>query len=231
MSIMNRNATYALFGVTFALVASGLVGSNLLSAQPSGLVAQDTTPSSDGMKITGHVTTIATDANGNIKAYRQTDNVVVATGKDCVTKLLFGGPSTSRGAAVGAGTSCVGALTNPFNVIAVGNRSAVISPAATDIRLANEPNGTSNGLNRQAGTITYTNSTTVAGASSVAVIQTTFGPLTGLRSGGTQVTESGLFNSTTPISSTGGMFAHQGISSIALNNGDSLTIKWTINVG
>jgi hypothetical protein len=219
---MNRNTTYALFGVTFALVASGLVGSNLLSAQPSGLVAQDTTPSSDGMKISGHVTTIATDANGHIKAYRQTDNVVVNNGKDCVTKLLFGG-STTRGAA-GTGT-CTGLLNAPFTAIAVGNRSGTTTVATTNSSLTHEANG--NGLSRQVGTVTYTNATGTA--SSITVIQTTFGPLTGLSSGGTQVTESGLFNSTTV--NAGGMFAHQAISSIALNTGDSLTIKWTINVG
>ncbi len=227
---MNRNTTYALFGVTFALVASGLVGSNLLSAQPSGLVALDNTPTDDGMKITGHVTTVATDANGHIKAYRQTDNLVVNVGKDCVTRLLFGGASgTGRGLNTGT-TTCVGGLNAPWTVIAVGNRSSVVVPAGTDHRLVSEPNGTNQGLNRQLATsITYTNSTGAGGTSSISVIQTTFGPLSGLSATGTQVTESGLFNSTTIAAS--GMFAHQAISSIALNNGDSLTIKWTINVG
>ncbi len=224
---MNRNTTYALFGVTFALVASGLVGSNILSAQPSGLVAQDTTPSSDGMKITGHVTTIATDANGNIKAYRQTDNVVVNGGKDCVTKLLFGG-SGSRGSLTGTNT-CKGTNTAPWTAIAVGNRSAAITVGTTNATLTSEPVSNSNGLNRQSGTVTFTNATGVA--SSTTVIQTTFGPLTGLSGGGTQVTESGLFNSTTVRDTADTMFAHQAISSIALNTGDSLTIKWTINVG
>ena len=230
---MNRNTTYALFGVTFALVASGMVGSNLLSAQPSGLVAQDTTPiANDGMKITGHVTTITTDANGHIKAYRQSDNLVVNNGKDCVTRLLFGG-STVRGGSVGtagAASNCIGALTTPFTTIAVGNRTAAPTIAGTDHLLSSEPNGTNNGLNRQvATTLTYTNSTGAGGTSSTTVIQATFGPLSGLRTAGTQVTESGLFNSTTIAAS--GMFAHQAITSIALNNGDSLTIKWTINVG
>lgn len=222
---MNRNATYALFGVTFALVASGLVGSNLLSAQPSGLVSQDITPSSDGMKISGHVTTIATDANGHIKAYRQTDNFVVNNGKDCVTKLLFGG-STTRGAQAGGGTSCFGLLNAPFTAIAVGNRTAAITAASTNSSLTNEAIA-GNGLSRQVGTVGYTNATGSTG--SITTIQTTFGPLTGLSSGGTHVTESGLFNSTAV--NAGGMFAHQAISSIALNTGDSLTIKWTITVG
>ena len=231
---MNRNTTYALFGVTFALVASGLVGTNLLSAQPSGLVALDNTPTNDGMKITGHVTTIATDANGHIKSYRQSDNLVVNNGKDCVTRLLFGGSvGGTRGGGsgtAGIASNCLGTLTGPWTVIAVGNRTAAPTIAGTDHRLASEPNGTNNGLNRQlATTITYTNSTGAGGTSSTSVIQTTFGPLSGLKAAGTQVTESGLFNSTTIAAS--GMFAHQAITSIALNNGDSLTIKWTINIG
>lgn len=224
---MDRNTTYALFGVTFAVVAAGMLGSNLLTAQPSGIVAQDTS-SSAGMNMIGHVTTIVTDANGNIKSYRQTDNTVVNNGKDCVTKLLFGGGSTGGRGVAGLAT-CVGALTQPFNVIAVGNGTGAVTPATTDFRLAKEAGGGSTGLARQTGTITYTNAT--GSASSTVLIQATFGPLSGQRSAGTQVTESGLFNSTTDNSTTGGMFAHQGISSIALNNGDSLTIKWTINTG
>lgn len=218
---MNRNTTYALFGITFA-IAAGMIGNNLLVAQPSTLVAENT-PTNDGFQMTGHVTTTVSDASGNIKAYRQTDNTVVATGKNCVSKLLFGG-STSRGAA--GSTVCVGANTTPWNVIAVGNGSGAVTPATADYKLAAEPASNSNGLNRQTGTITYTNATS---GSATALMQATFGPLSGLSSGGTQVTESGLFNSTT-VAATG-MFAHQGITSIALNNGDSLTIKWTITIG
>lgn len=227
MSIMNRHTTYALFGVTFALVAGMMIGGNTLFAQPSGLVAQDTTPTRDGMNISGHVTTIAADANGNIKAYRQTDNVVVNTGKDCVTKLLFGG-SGSRGSLTGTNT-CKGTNSAPWTAIAVGNRSGTITVGTANYTLTSEPASNSNGLNRQLGTTSFTNATGTA--SSITTIQTTFGPLTGLSSGGTQITESGLFNSTTVKDTAATMFAHQAISSIALNNGDSLTIKWTINVG
>ncbi len=217
---MNRNTTYALFGVTFAIVA-GMIGNNLLVAQPSAAVEK--TPTSDGFQMIGHVTTIVKDASGNIKAYRQTDNTVVATGKNCVSKLLFG-PGASRGAA-GAGV-CTGANTTPWTAIAVGNGSGGVSPGVTDFKLVSEPISNSNGLNRQSGAVTWTNATS---GSATALIQATFGPLSGLGSGGTQVTESGLFNSTT-VGATG-MFAHQGITSIALNNGDSLTIKWTITIG
>jgi len=223
---MNRNTTYAMFGVTFALVA-GLLGSNILGTQSSGLVAQDDKSSSDGMYITGHVTTIVKDINGNIKAYRQGDNAVVNNGKDCVSKYLFAAGST-RGAAATTGTNCKGALTAPFTAIAIGNGSATVTPATTDIRLTKEAGG--NGLSRQLGTVTWTNATSTA--SSTTLITATFGPWTAGTSSTTVIQEAGLFNSTTANDTAGGMFAHLNISSPpTLNNGDSVTIKYTVNVG
>lgn len=225
---MNRNTTYAMFGVTFALVA-GLLGTNILGTQSSGLVAQDDKSSSDGMYITGHVTTIVKDINGNIKAYRQGDNAVVNNGKNCVSKYLFAAGST-RGAAASAGTSCAGALTAPFTAIAIGNGSSTVTtPPPTDYKLNKEAGG--NGLDRQLGTVTWTNAT--SSASSTTLITATFGPWTGVGSSATTVIqEAGLFNSTTDNATTGGMFAHLNISSPpTLNPGDSVTIKYTVNVG
>ncbi len=224
---MNRHTTYAMFGVTFALVA-GLLGSNVLGAQSSGLVAQDDKSSSDGMYMTGHVTTIVKDISGNIKAYRQGDNAVVNNGKNCVAKYLFAAGST-RGAVSSLGSLCAGALSAPFTAIAIGNGSGVVSPATTDYRLSKEVGG--NGLDRQLGTVTWTNAT--ASASATTLIQATFGPWTGVGSAATTVIqEAGLFNSTTDNSTTSGMFAHLNISSPpTLNPGDSVTIKYTVNVG
>jgi len=216
-----------MFGVTFALVA-GLLGGNILGTQSSGLVAQDDKSSSDGMYLSGHVTTIVQDKDGNIKAYRQGDNAVVNNGKNCVSKYLFAGGAT-RGAAASAGTSCVGALTAPFTAIAIGNGTGTVTPATTDARLTKEAGG--NGLDRQAGAVTWTNAT--SSASSTTLIQATFGPWTGVGSSSTTVIqEAGLFNSTTNNSTTGGMFAHLNITSPpTLNSGDSVTIKYTVNVG
>ena len=223
---MNRNTSYAMFGVTFALVA-GLLGSNVLSADSSVLVQNDKS-SQDGVGIMGHVTTIVQDSNGNIKAYRQGDNAVVNNGKNCVAKYVFAAGST-RGAASSAGTLCAGALTAPFTAIAIGNGSSTVTAATTDYRLTKEVGG--NGLDRQLGTVTWTNAT--ASASAITLIQATFGPWTGVGpSATTVIQEAGLFNSTTNNSTTGGMFAHLPISSPpTLNPGDSVTIKYTVNIG
>jgi hypothetical protein len=41
-----------------------------------------------------------------------------------------------------------------------------------------------------------------------------------------------LFNNTNQATpSAGGMFSEQAISPILINNGDSITVSWTINVG
>ena len=219
---MNRNTTYALFGVTFALVA-GLLGTNVLGTQSSGIVSEDT-KSSDGMYLLGHATVTVTDANGNIKAYRQSDNAVSNTGKDCVAKYLFAAGST-RGAA-GSASLCGGALTAPFTAIAIGNGSSAPTIAAADTRLGKEAGG--NGLDRIQGLVTFTNAT--ASASAITLIQGTFGPWTGGTT--TVIQEAGLFNTTTDNSTTGGMFAHILIPSPpTLNPGDSITIKYTVNVG
>ena len=222
---MNRNTTYAMFGVTFALVA-GLLGTNLLNVQPSGLVAEDS-KSSDGFVLMGHVTTIVKDQNGNIKAYRQGDNAVSATGKNCVTKYLFAAGST-RGNTGSSGT-CLGALTAPFTAIAVGNGSSVPTIATADYRLGKEMGG--NGFDRQLGTFnTWTNSTT---GSATVIIQGTFGPWANVAAASTTVIqEAGLFNSTTNNATTGGMFAHSLVTSPpTLNSGDSVTIKYTVTIG
>lgn len=219
---MNRNTTYALFGVTFALVA-GLLGNNILGMQQSATVAENA-QSSDGMQLLGHAVAIVSDKDGNIKAYRQGDNAVSNTGKDCVAKYVFG-PGATRGAA-GSGL-CGGALTAPFTAIAIGNGSSAPTIAAADTRLASEAVG--DGLSRLTGLVTFTNAT--ASASAITLIQGTFGPWTAV-SGTTTIQEAGLFNNSASQSTTGGMFAHILVPSPpTLNPGDSVTIKYTVNIG
>ena len=221
---MNRNTTYALFGVTFALVA-GLLGNNILSMQPSATVAENT-QSSDGMYLLGHAVVTVTDKDGNIKAYRQSDNAVSNTGKTCVAKYLFQAGSTRGATGSHSGDLCFGALTAPFTAVAIGNGSSAPTIAAADTRLGKEAGG--NGLDRVQGLVTFTNATSTASA--ITLIQATFGPWTGGTT--TTIQEAGLFNSTTDNSTTGGMFAHILIPSPpTLNPGDSITIKYTVNVG
>lgn len=212
---MKRIIPYALFGAIFAITV-GILGVSHISATTFGLAGNVPTTDQDGMKMTGHITLVATDPNGNIKAYRQTDNVIVNTGADCVTRLLFGGTTTGRGTGTGTST-CIGALTSPWTVIAIG--TGTTGEVVGNTGLQAELSG--NGLGRQFPTspITYTNATT---GTSTATISTQFSSTTTAA-----VTESGLFNSTTIVAS--GMFAHKTFSAINLVSGDKLTVTWTIN--
>ena len=211
---MKPVTTYALFGAIIAITV-GVLGVSHISATTFGLAGDVPTTNQDGMKITGHITLVATDPNGNIKAYRQTDNIVVNRGADCVTRLLFGGAAgTGRGLGTGTG-SCVGGLNAPWTIIGIG--TGTTTEAATDVGLQTEL--TSGGLQRAGGAVSYVNATT---GTSQATITNQFSSTTTAA-----VTESGLFNSTTVSGS--GMFAHKVFSAINLVSGDKLTVTWTVN--
>jgi len=219
---MKLNTTTLVLGVALAVVA-GLFSSTIFGLVGTKTDTQ-TNPSAVAM-MTGHVETVVTDALGNVKEYRQSDNLIVNQGENCVLKMLFG---ANGGASVGDGTNtCTGAITSGFRVIAIGNSSA---PATNDqTSLINEYNATSGNaaLARKTATlITLTNSTATSGISqATALLEATF------TNGGTtqSVTESGLFNDTN--TSIDGMFARQQFTAVSLNNGDSLTVRWTVNIG
>jgi hypothetical protein len=226
-----KYSTTILFGVSLAVVA-GLFGSGIF-----GLTITKADQASLGTTglFTGHVTTTLVDSEGNIKEYRQSDNLIVNQGENCALKLLF---QTSTGA---AGSSvCAGANTQGFKFIEIGNVSATqsgtpVSPLSTDVRLYGSHNNTVTGNNpgltrKEATTVTWTNSTssTSTGAAQV-VLAATF---TNSGTSSKSVNESGLFNSTMGTNgNTDAMFARQVFSTITMAPSDSLTVQWTINVG
>lgn len=222
---MKLNTTTLILGV--AMVVAGL-----FSATAFGLIGTKTdaqTGANAGGYITGHVTTIVNDAAGNIKEYRQSDNIIVNGGENCVLKMLFhhGGGETA------GETVCVGQNTDGFRYIQIGNGTQ--TAVAIDYKLANPHNATSFGstssLNVKAGTPTWTNSTGVlnqaGGSQARVVLSATF--TNDKPSGTVTVAESGLFNGTAHDSNA--LFARQTFSAITLNANDSLTVQWTINIG
>lgn len=212
---MKLSTTTLVLGVALAVVA-GLFSSTIFGI--TGIKSDAQTSTTATGLITGHVTTTLTDSDGNIKAYRQSDNLIVNNGENCVSKMLFGG---SGGSSTGSSV-CTGQITEGFRYIAIGNSSTAVTSA--DTGLGNEL--TASGLGAKFSTITWTNSTgSGTGTTAQAVMSASF-----TNSGATQsITESGLFNGTS--ANTNGMFARQTFSSISMNNGDSLTVQWTINIG
>jgi len=198
-------------GVSLAVVA-GLFGSSTFDI--TGMKSDAQTSAAANGVITGHVTTTVTDSEGNIKAYRQSDNLIVNNGENCVSKMLFKG-----GGATGTGV-CTGANTAGFNFVAIGNGTNAAADANIRLQTIQIEPGLSTPLQ---GTTTLTNASGTTPAS--ALISATF-----TNNGGpTTVRESGLFNGTNM--GTSGMFARQVFTAINMNNGDSLTVQWTVNIG
>ena len=186
--------------------------------------------------LIGHVEIEARNSNGELFAYRQSDNAVVDDGEQCILKMLFGTTgmtndgrgeylaTTSDGSISATVGACTGILTGAWDIIAIGEGTT--TPADTDVILETEfTSATGAGLDRAyATTKTWTNGT--GATTTKIVLKNTFTST----SGDTEsVTESGLFNSTVVAGS--GMLAHQTFTAVSLTSGDSITVTWTFTVG
>jgi hypothetical protein len=217
-----------------ALVAALAVTSGGLGLSLTGVFDDNnvtTTSNTVNGLMMGHLVVEAHNEAGELVAYRQSDNEVVDDGEQCILKMLF---ATSGQTEAGRGeyastTACTGALTNAWDVIAIGTDTT--AAADTQVILGNETgSGTNNaagmpGLERgTATTKTWTNGT--GATTTKIVLSKTF------TNGSTEsatIAESGLFNSTS--NDTNGMLARQTFTGVALSTGDSITITWTFTVG
>lgn len=174
--------------------------------------SQTSSINSEGSHIAGHVTMFVTDPDGKITSYRQSDNIIVNQGADCANKALFA-PSS------GITTTCSGSP-GTFNVLALG--TGTNGNARGDTALNAETTAT--GLARATASTVNATAAPGGGTSKVSLSNT----FTNTSGGTVTITEAGLFNSTNK--NTDGMFAEEPVSSIALNNNDALTVKWTISL-
>lgn len=216
----SRNTLF--LGVALAVVAG------MFTANVSGLMSISPVQVSNtqtGAYMMGHVETILRDSEGNVKEYRQSDNVITNVGENCVAKLLFQDDGAGAGLGSGTGTgACTGQLQSPWHVIAIGTGTTAAN--GTDVVLGTEltsPSGLARGV---ATTKTWTNSTGTAGNTAATVVLAKTFSNTG---SSVSVSESGLFNNTVVAGS--GLFARQQFTGITVGNGDSLTVQWTINIG
>lgn len=232
---MKKNTSIVLFASVFA-IAVGALGSGV--AYPDALTLPQTQEKID---MVGTVEYTVLDSSGNIKQYMQIDNIVVNDGKDCAADAIFGG-----------GT-CVGTIgTNYFDYIGIGNGSRT-ALSATDSTLSDgtvDTTGTCAATNiggdmaRKQVTPIHTAASGSTGA--VVVLDTSTSPFTFDANNATTITDAGIFNADygTPATDNkcGGqniagtdwdMFARQflGDSGITVDDGDSLSVKWTITFG
>ena len=225
---MNTKSTVIILVAVMA-VLSGALGMSLtgtFSDQKIGVTNVAT-----GM-MTGHLEIEARNADGEIIAYRQSDNEVVDDGEQCILKMLFAtNGSFGRGeyTSIGAG-ACTGSLTGAWDVISIGTTATGANDV--NVKLGNDTSGILanytdgvEGLERGVATTkTWSNGT---GTDKTQIVMSkTF---TNLSANTHTIAESGLFNSTTVAGS--GMLAHKAFTGVALATSDSITITWTFIVG
>ena len=231
--------TIALFAGVFA-VAMGTITLNGISATP--LMTVGTPQTNDIVGMLGHVEYAVSDSEGFITAYKQADNIVVETGKDCVAKLIFENSTTDVDATCGSA--------NEFQHIGVGNFTVTGVVNATMTHLdaddAGAANCASSTVNAEMARKTVSVNITPAtgGTGSVVVLDTSVGnsAFSFDSSNATTVYQSGVFDVAEGTASevcsgtppTSNLFSIQdlnGDTGISVNNGDSLSVKWTITVG
>lgn len=132
-----------------AILVGSIATVNLALTSEDGFSA-NSLKSTAGMM--GHVTLTAVNEDGNIVAYRQTDNVVLNTGDDCLLENAFG-----------VDTSC-GAATTAFDFVEIGTGSAAKTESNTALVTA---------YTARAGTATLTSAAT-ANSGAVALVTAQF---------------------------------------------------------
>ena len=232
--------TIVLFAGVLA-VAMGTITLNGISATP--LMTVGTQQTNDIVGMLGHVEYAVRDNEGFMKAYKQTDNIVVETGKDCVARLVFEN-STDPG-------KCNNE--NEFQHIAIGNFTVTGSAVNATMTHLDDGNsaladcaesGSSSGAEMSRKTVTVAFQSATGGTGTVVTLDTSVGntAFTFDQDNATTVFQSGVFDageaagseicSGTPPASN--LFSIQDLNAdtgISVNNGDSLSVKWTITVG
>lgn len=197
---MKKYTVLTLVAAAMAVIG-GTLAVNGLSATPLLIGESATKTLENGMPIMGHVTVVVTDPNGNIKAYRQMDNIVVNVGETCTGARMFGTTATQ----------C--ANLGLFNYIGIGTNSA--AEDATHTGLQTETNTRQQDL-----TNTLTNST---GPGATSSLSGTFA-----FTGSAGIQESGLFDASTGGHMFARKLISPAVNVIS---GDSLTVTWTITTG
>ena len=201
-----------LIGV-IAVLTAGLIGVVGTSSAPLAIGVSSIDGFHDGSGMLGHLTLVATDSDGDIKSYQQTDNLITRGGANCLAHTLF------ESSDVAGGSVTCGGDPDLFDVIAIGT--------------GNGQTDTSTGLAAQtavSGLVPDTDTSVLVvddpdGSGATAQVEVTFTS----GAGTTSITEAGIFNNTN-TASPAQMMSYRDFTSISLDSGDSLTVTWTITL-
>ncbi len=199
-----------------AAVFSVGIGGSYFAMQPTDEFNANLS-SSSGM-IMGHVTATAINGDGEIFAYRQSDNAIVEHGMEMIASQLFEGINGT------VGTYGIGATgVSPVDAIGIGTSAAGATSQDTDITEAPWPNKCQNvTVAWTAGTVNVTRAYSNLNIALIGINGSAqFGP-SAICGGGQAYTEAGAFDNST----SGKMFARNTFNSVTLGNPDSLIINW-----
>ncbi len=188
------------FGIAIFAVAGLLLNSGGFAP------ASQANKLSAGPLLLGHLELIAKDKDGNIKAYRQTDNIVNVNGKLCSLINAFGLPAGNGT----QNTACGGVTTNQFRYVAIG--TSTTGETATD-----------SGVNAIVGSRTNNGTFNINNATATSpyyIITTTFHPTANT------IAEASIHDA----ASGGHVFAHKTFTGIVLGASDTLTVTWRVTL-
>jgi len=168
--------------------------------------AQFTDSQTATANIYGHVEMVLRDADGNIKQYEQSDNLIVDMGMDTMGDLMFPNIDLS------------GNTEAKFSYIGIGKGATAVDAADTNIETL------ITGCNRVQDTDVNSPAPTSATGEIVVTVNASF---TGANCADTAVNEAVLADAST----NGNILAHKLFaSSVNLGSGDTLDVTWTITI-
>ncbi len=214
---MKRYTSLALIGVLVVGIA-GFISLDAISAT-SFVTMKAASDIHETSQMIGHVTYELRDADGNIKHYFQSDNVIVDKGTDCAAASIFNSSNTDV---------CTLGTDGGFSFIAIGN-TTTLTPSSVDDTVL-DVDGAGNGeMDRLASPVSI--SAANGGDTTVSIASPAF-TFAGLGTGGTIITQSGLFDSADDTG-TNNMFSVRdipGLPGLQVNNADTLSVTWTITL-
>ena len=216
---MKRQTTIAMFGILFA--AAMALGTVTVSGFSQPLfVASTEMQEASHMDMLGHITLTATDSDGQIISYIQTDNVIVNMGENCVAESIFNVTTSGIDACVGAGifNTGNGVQSEGYSHIAIGTGGSSAA-GATNQTLSVE-------TMRQKDVAPAVTSSSGANPSTAVVTLTSVFTAGGV----TTIDESGIFDGPSDATQDN-MLARKTFTGIGLTAGDKLTVEWEITIG
>ena len=223
---MKRQTTLAMFGILFtAAMALGMVSVSGFS-QPLFVASTTDAKAASQMGIFGHITLTATNPDGKITSYIQTDNLIVNGGENCVAESLFNVTTNSAsepcsGTGTHDGPDSNGVANGGFSYIAIGNTTSVDILTVENKTLSRELQR----IKDNSTSVTPSSGSTDPGTSAVVTLSAVFTA----SSGAIDVDESGIFDAFGK--DAGNMLARKTFSEISLAQDDKLTVEWEITIG